>query len=343
MLHEYMVFVLVAFVATNLFSSYIDYRQLCRYRADQKIDPYLREIIEPETFKTSQTYNYEKHSFKIFSEFVTQAVEFLMLYQYVYAELWSQTDYLQASAGLCMSTPLAQDMVHSVMFSIVLSLVQMAIGLPFSIYKTFVIEETYGFNKTSSKTFICDQLKSVMLIVVFTSILQPLVLWVVDVAGDNLIVSLAGISLAIILLFQLLIPVLIIPLFYKLTDMEDGELKSRVFKEAEKTGIPVSQIKVIDGSQRSSHSNAFVTGFSSFRKVVIFDTLIEQQSVDEICAVVNHELGHVAYHHVLVNVFTTLVQLTLMFSVFSMCLGNIDIVKAFHFTRASPFVYLFAF
>lgn len=89
------------------------------------------------------------------------------------------------------------------------------------------------------------------------------------------------------------------PLFYTLTDLEEGKLRDAIFKEAEKTSVNVAQIKVIDGSTRSSHSNAFVTGLGAFRKVVIFDTLIEQQSQDEIIAVVNHELGHVAHHHII--------------------------------------------
>lgn len=86
-----------------------------------------------------------------------------------------------------------------------------------------------------------------------------------------------------------------------------------------------------------------MTGFGWFRKVVVFDTLIEQQDTDEICAVVNHELGHVAHHHVLVNLFVGLIQLTIMFTLFSLCLGNVEIVKAFHFTRTSPFLYLLSF
>lgn len=138
-------------------------------------------------------------------------------------------------------------------------------------------------------------------------------------------------------------PTVILPIFFKFSDLEDGKLKTDIFKEAEKTKIPVSQIKVIDGSQRSSHSNAFVTGFGAARKVVIFDTLIEQQSPEEILAVVNHELGHVAYHHVVWGVGRAIIQLAVMFSFFSLCIGNRDILRSFNFTRTSNFVSLFLF
>jgi STE24 endopeptidase len=122
-----------------------------------------------------------------------------------------------------------------------------------------------------------------------------------------------------------------LPLFYTLTDLEEGKLRDAIFKEAEKTSVNVAQIKVIDGSTRSSHSNAFVTGFGAFRKVVIFDTLIEQQSQDEIIAVVNHELGHVAHHHIIYKIFTSSAQIVGMFALFTLCLGNTDILQSFGF------------
>jgi STE24 endopeptidase len=156
-------------------------------------------------------------------------------------------------------------------------------------------------------------------------------------------VSLAGASIVMIILINLLVPTVILPLFYDFTDLEDGELKTAIFAESEKTNIPVSQIKVIDGSKRSSHSNAFVTGFGSFRKVVLFDTLLESHSHAEILAVVNHELGHVAHMHILQNVAMTTVQLTLMFTLFSFCLGNKDIILSFGFSNSSNFLYLYLF
>jgi STE24 endopeptidase len=166
-------------------------------------------------------------------------------------------------------------MLHSVIFVVSLILVSTLTNLPFKIYSTFVIEEKWGFNKTTRKTFVCDLVKSFLISLVFTAILVPLMLWVVDAAGDKLVVSLVIFTFIVIVVINLLVPTVILPLFYKFTDLEDGQLKTDIFKEAEKTKIPVSQIKVIDGSQRSSHSNAFVSGFGSARKVVIFDTLIE--------------------------------------------------------------------
>ncbi len=168
-------------------------------------------------------------------------------------------------------------------------------------------------------------------------------LWIIHAAGPALIPSLIGFSVVMILLVNLLIPVVILPLFFTFSDLEDGELKTAIFAESEKTGIPVSQIKVIDGSKRSSHSNAFVTGFGSFRKVVLFDTLIKSHTQDQILAVVNHELGHVAHYHILKNAVMSVVHLTIMFALFSLCLNNKELLLSFGINHSSAFMYLLTF
>ena len=139
-------------------------------------------------------------------------------------------------------------MLHSVLFVVSLIFISTLTNLPFKIYSTFVIEEKWGFNKTTRRTFICDLIKSFLISLVFTVILVPLMLWVVDAAGDKLVVSLVVFTFIVIVVVNLLVPTVILPLFYKFTDLEDGQLKTDIFKEAEKTKIPVSQIKVIDGS-----------------------------------------------------------------------------------------------
>lgn len=262
---------------------------------------------------------------------------------YGYARVWTFAAGLIHSLGWCQESALRQDMLHGVVFTVLLSWIWMLVKLPFSIYATFVIEEKYGFNKTTVGTFIGDIVKSQLLSVGFTALLLPLILWVVDISGENLVFYLVSVSVAFVLLLQILVPTFIIPLFYKYTELEEGELKQLILKEAEKTHVSVAEIKKIDGSRRSSHSNAFVSGIYPFRKVVLFDTLIEQHSNPEILAVVNHELGHVAHKHILRQVLSTVVQLTIMFSLFSFCLGNTEIVKAFRFPQETKFVYLFLF
>lgn len=137
-----------------------------------------------------------------------------------------------------------------------------------------MIEEKYGFNKMTVGTFICDEVKKFILILVFSAITIPLLLYIIQNSGDMLVPVLCGTSLALVLIINLLVPTVIVPLFFTYEDLEEGELKDAILAEAAKTDVSVAEIKVIDGSKRSSHSNAFVSGFWSFRKVVLFDTLI---------------------------------------------------------------------
>jgi len=225
----------------------------------------------------------------------------------------------------------------------VTTLFDQVVSLPFELYFTFVIEEKWGFNKTDMKTFVMDKIKGFALMTVCTAIFLSAILYVIESCGDNLLFYLSILTISIIVLLQILVPLVIIPCFYTYSELEEGKLRTDIFKESEKTNVPVSQIKVIDGSKRSSHSNAFVSGFGPFRKVVIFDTLLEQQTPDEILAVVNHELGHVAHYHMIWNIMASSMQIVFMFSLFTLCLGNNDMLLQFGFTTQSGFLYLFVF
>jgi STE24 endopeptidase len=121
-----------------------------------------------------------------------------------------------------------------------LTLFNTVVALPFTIYKTFVIEERWGYNKTTAGTFVMDQIKAVIISAILLAIVIPLLLWTINEAGSALVPSLIGLSIALIIAFNIIIPVLILPMFYTFTDLDDGELKTAIFAEADKTGIPVS-------------------------------------------------------------------------------------------------------
>ena len=160
------------------------------------------------------------------------------------------------------------------MFSVLITLIESLLNLPFSIYHTFVIEEKYGFNKMTPGTFVMDELKKFVIVMILFAVIIPLILWIIHVSGPALVLTLAACSIGLVILLSLLIPTVIVPLFFTYSDLEEGELRTAVLAEAEKTDVSVAEVKVIDGSKRSSHSNAYVSGFWNFRKVVIFDTLI---------------------------------------------------------------------
>ena len=213
--------------------------------------------------------------------------------------VWNWIDSLLATFALCSSEPYRNDILQAYLFSITWEFIDILLNLPFSIYSTFVIEEKYGFNKTTPGTFVCDEIKKFIIALVIYAVLIPLLLWLIHVSGPALVLNLAAASIIIVIILSLLVPTVIVPLFFTYSNLEDGELKDAILEEAKKTDVSVAEIKVIDGSKRSSHSNAFVSGFWNFRKVVLFDTLIAQHPVEEVCAVVNHELGHVVHKHML--------------------------------------------
>jgi len=276
-------------------------------------------------------YNAEKMEFSILHKIFDTAIEVLLWIFFWYVAIWNWMDGLMNTFALCADQPYISDIIQAWMFSIMLTLIESLLNIPFSIYHNFVIEEKYGFNKMTPGTFICDEIKKFVIVMVLYAAIIPLLLWIIHVSGPALVLTLAACSIGLIVILSLLVPTVIVPLFFTYSDLEEGELRDAVLNEARKTDVSVAEVKVIDGSKRSSHSNAFVSGFWSFRKVVLFDTLIAQHPVEEVCAVVNHELGHVVHKHVLQQVFMSSVSLTIMFLCFSFILHNKGIINSFGF------------
>lgn len=241
---------------------------------------HLSSIVTEKEFTDSQVYNHEKSAFSMMRSLTSTALGFAMLYTKFQPAVWNFIDAKLHAADMCFSTALRQDMAMAILFVVITTLIDAILDEPFNLYSTFVIEEKYGFNKTTAKTYVTDKIKGYAVGLVLLSVLIPVILSVVDYAGEHLVVSLSLVTFTFILLLQIIIPTFILPLFFKFTDLSEKhqDLEKMILEEAVKTGVPISQVKVIDGSKRSSHSNAFVTGFWRFRKVVLFDTLLDTQS-----------------------------------------------------------------
>src|SRR6266571_2848599 len=172
-------------------------------------------------------------------------------------------------------------------------------GLPFAWYAQFKLEERFGFNTTSIKTWILDRMKGFLLAVLLGYPLLALVLKLIEWTGANWWLWAAAVVIAFQLLLLLIAPVVIMPLFNKFTPLPEGGLRERLFALAQRTNFPTRSIDVMDGSKRSRHSNAFFTGFGCFRRIVLFDTLIAQLNEPELESVLAHEIGHYKKRHVL--------------------------------------------
>lgn len=204
-------------------------------------------------------------------------------------------------------------------------------GMPIDYYATFYLEEKFGFNKSSVRLWVIDRLKGLLLTLLIGVPLAALIFWIVT--------KFPGwwwlLGFAVFFVFQLvmmvLYPVLIVPLFNKLRPMEEGPLKDRLMALADRTGFKASTIQVIDGSKRSKHSNAYFTGFGRFRRIVLYDTLIEQLQEDEIEGVLAHEIGHYRKGHIPKMILISAASLLLGFFVIHMLVWSDWFVAHFGF------------
>jgi STE24 endopeptidase len=173
------------------------------------------------------------------------------------------------------------------------------VSLPFAWYAQFKLEDRFGFNTTTLKTWVLDRLKGLLLAVLLGFPLLALVLKVIEWTGPNWWIWAATVVIAFQLLLLLIAPVVIMPLFNRFTPLPEGSLRERLFALARRTDFPTRNIEVMDGSKRSRHSNAFFTGFGRFRKIVLFDTLVAQLAEPELESVLAHEIGHYKKRHVM--------------------------------------------
>jgi STE24 endopeptidase len=172
------------------------------------------------------------------------------------------------------------------------------VSLPFAWYAQFKLEDRFGFNTTTVKTWVIDRLKGFVLAMLLGFPLLALVLKLIEWTGPNWWIWAAAVVTAFQLLLLLIAPAVIMPLFNKFTPLSEGSLRERLFGLARRTDFPTRNIEVMDGSKRSHHSNAFFTGFGRFRKIVLFDTLVAQLAAPELESVLAHEIGHYKNHHV---------------------------------------------
>src|SRR5438046_156997 len=210
-------------------------------------------------------------------------------------------------------------------------------GLPFAWYAQFKLEERFGFNTTSIKTWILDRMKGFLLAVVLGYPLRALVVKLIEWTGANWWLWAAAVVIAFQLLLLLIAPVVIMPLFNKFTPLPEGGLRERVFALAQRTNFPTRSIDVMDGSKRSRHSNAFFTGFGRFRKIVLFDTLVAQLTEPELESVLAHEIGHYKKRHVLKSLGVSIAGVVAGFAAIAWLARQQWFYRAFGFEHQAGF------
>ena len=224
-----------------------------------------------------------------------------------------------------------------VIYIVILLVFKSIIGLPFSVYSTFVIEEKFGFNQTTVKTFVFDMAKGAALFAILGVPLMAGIFAFFQYAGAEAWLYCWAALTAFMLFIQYIFPSWIMPLFNTFEPLEDGPLKEAAFAHAKAVQFPLQHIFVMDGSKRSSKSNAFFTGFFKKKRIVLYDTLIKNHGADEIVGILAHEIGHYQKKHIVKNLWINVAQTGVMFFLLSLCISRPWLFDAFFVEQTSVY------
>lgn len=231
----------------------------------------------------------------------------------------------------------------SITFLVTLGIISSIIDIPFSYYSTFKIEEEFGFNKSTKKTFWFDQLKEILVTMVLTGVLYGAIVALYELIPDYFWI----LAWAVVMLFSLFMSMfysqLIVPLFNKQTPLEDGELRTAIENFAKSVDFKVTDIYVMDSSKRSTKANAYFTGFGPKKRIVLFDTLIEKLTTEEIVAVLSHEIGHNKHKHIVKSICLSAFTSLFMFAIFGYLVSSPELSEAMGGSVPSFHLGMFAF
>jgi STE24 endopeptidase len=276
------------------------------------------DVFDEENYSKSQEYTKTKTKF----QFLTSTFSLIVLLIFWFSGGFNALDLFVRGWGF-------GEIVTGLFYIGIILIAWEIISLPFEIYATFVIEEKYDFNKTSSKTFVLDKLKAFALTILLGAPLLAGLFAFFEYAGAMawLYCWIAVSLFSIVMMY--FAPKVIMPLFNKFTPLEDEELKSEILDYVDSVNFDVQEIYVMDGSKRSSKSNAFFTGFGKNKRIALFDTLIENHTVSEIVAILAHEVGHYKKKHVLKMLTVSIIQTGLMFFLLSIFITHAGLFQAF--------------
>ncbi|TYZ59705.1 hypothetical protein PybrP1_011110 [[Pythium] brassicae (nom. inval.)] len=279
-------------------------------------------------FDKSRAYGLDKSTFGLVSGAYAQLEATALLLLGYLPFMWTLS--ARALAALGVADP-ANELALSVMLLVLTSVRETLTGLPFALYSTFVVEARHGFNKQTLGLFCADALKGLALQLAIGAPVTAALVVVIRWGGALFYLYAWGVLLAFALAMITLYPVLIMPLFNTFTPLESGELRTRIEALAARLRFPLTQLFVVDGSTRSSHSNAYFFGLFKSKRIVIFDTLLAQATPDEIVAILGHELGHWQLAHLPQSFALQQLHLLACFYVFGRCMHDGALFASFGF------------
>ncbi|MEI6128244.1 MAG: M48 family metallopeptidase, partial [Pseudomonadota bacterium] len=287
---------------------------------------------DTEQYIKSKSYLKESTRFRMATDTVFTAVTVF----FIIAGSFNFVDRLARSFGF-------GDIITGLIFSGMLLIAYDIVHIPFYAYATFVIEEKYGLNKTTLKTFILDLIKTLLLTAFIGGFVLSVLLWFFGKMGNQAWMYCWGATALFQVLLMYIAPVIIMPLFNKFLPMEDGELKNEIMRYTHTQNFKIKGIFTMDGSRRSSKTNAFLTGIGRFRRIVLFDTLPIKHSLDELLAILSHEIGHYKKKHIMQSLALSIITSGIMFFTLSLLVNNPELFAAFRMEQTSIYASFFFF
>lgn len=329
-MNNYLIFILTVILTSYILEEIVSLLNL--RSLDPRLPQEFADVFDDKKYADSQEYTKATTRFGLLQNTIMTVLTIL----FILTGGFNWIDQISRSVGF-------GSIITGLIFTGLLILISGIAGLPFSIYSTFVIEERFGFNKTTIKIFILDIIKSIILGILIGGPLLTFVLWFFETGGPLAWLYCWLVVVAFTVVLQFLAPVVIMPLFNKFTPLDDGKLKLSITDYADKEQFRMKGIYTMDGSRRSTKLNAFFTGFGRFRRIVFFDTLVEKLSTREIVAVLAHEMGHYKRRHIFKMMGASILQMGIMFYILSLFINNKGLFVAFGMDHVSVYASLIFF
>jgi STE24 endopeptidase len=297
-----------------LFTTVLEYLNDKNWK--ESIPKDLEGFYDSNKYQKAKNYKIERGKISLLNSSISFVITLLMLFFFGFGLI---SEYAVSFSDSII--------VQSCIFFMIFHLLTIFLGMPFSYYSTFFIEEKYGFNKTTLKTFIVDKIKGLFISSLFIIVLTSLAIVLIEYFSTGFWIWLwIGLSSFMVFL-NMFYADLIVPIFNKLTPLENGELRSKIESYSKKVGYSLKNIFVIDGSKRSTKANAFFSGLGPRKTIALYDTLIEKHTDEELVSVLAHEVGHFKKKHILVSMFLTILQLGIMCYLFELCM-NMEVIAS---------------
>lgn len=297
-----------------------------------KLPKELEDIFDEQEYQKSQRYKTERYKFGL----LTSTISLIATLLFFFFDGFAYVDNLARSIS-------NNEILIALVFFGIIMIASDILSTPFSYYSTFVIEEKYGFNKTTRKTFFLDKLKGWLMGAVLGGIILGAIIWFYQTTGENFWLYAWGIITVFTVLMNLFYARFIVPLFNKQTPLEEGSLRLEIEKYASKVGFTLDKIFVIDGSKRSTKANAYFSGFGNEKRVTLYDTLIKDLNEKEIVAVLAHEVGHYKRNHIIINLIVAILTTGFTLWLLSLFISNPLLSEALNVSQPSFHIGLVAF